>query len=92
MKILGVNGEKRVVECTTNELANILGLYSTADRGCPRFQAGDEVNVSDLYQRAYRMASNYREVTTIRTACHAILKSVDKIQPIVEKQKELEVG
>jgi hypothetical protein len=38
------------------------------------------------------MASNYREVTTIREACFAILKSVDKIQPIVEKQKELEVG
>ena len=92
MKILGVNGEKRVVECTTNELANILGLYSTASRGCPRFQAGDEVNVSDLYQRAYRMASNYHEVTAIRTACLAILKSVDEIQPITEILKGLQVG
>ncbi len=91
MKILGVNGEKRVVECTTNELANILGLYSAADRGCPRFQAGDEVNVSDFHQDAYRMARNYREVTAIRTACLAILKSVEKIQPITEMLKELQV-
>lgn len=89
MKILGVNGEKRIVECTTNELANILGLCSTARQSCPRFQAGDEVNVSDLYQRAYRMASNYREVTAIRTACLAILKSVDEIQPITEILKGL---
>lgn len=92
MKILGVNGEKRVVECTTNELANILGLCSTASRGCPRFQAGDEVSVSDLYQRAYQMDRNSREVTAIRAACLAILKSVEKIRPINEILKELQVG
>ena len=44
-----------------------------------RFQAGDEVNVSDLYQRAYRLASD-----TVKSQLYAqlvaILKSVDEIQ------------
>ena len=85
MKVIGANGDKRIVECDIDELARITGNRFSSS--VPhKFPCGAEVNVSAIYSQYSRLISNRAEVKKIKDTCNDILKSVKRVEPVVERQ------
>ena len=89
MKIIGANGEKRIVRCDKDELAKITGHYWSGSSGCREMKCGTEIDVSGVYAQYNRLINNLKELSTIRKACEEIFASASKMNPIIERQREI---
>lgn len=86
MKILGSDNDgNRIVSCSVDELANIVGEYYGR---CKAFKPGSTINVSGIYQKYHELINNSSTVESIKKGCEAILSSLSIINPLVEEQNK----
>lgn len=88
MKILG-EARKHcdrsfIVEVSENELANLCGYYFCGADGCPEFEAGDEIPISEMYQRLYSLKRAEGDIARVTGSLQGIIDNLQLINPIIK--------
>lgn len=96
MKIIGNTGKGFLIETNKDELSNLMGYASdfsrTYDRknGQQEFRIGDNIPISKMYDRLYRMANMEKELVEISAKLKAASDFVNIALPTIQRVKETE--
>ena len=83
-KIIAQTKGGYLIDFPCDELARLVGFYFEGSDGCPRFQPGDEVQVSQLFAQLYELQSqrNYRIPEIVKTLT-ALVAALREIPPVL---------
>lgn len=88
MKILGEarkhSNTNYIIEVSSNELANLCGYYFCGDDGCPKFEVGDEIPISEMYQRLYSLKRAEGDIVRVTGSLQGIINNLQLISPIIK--------
>lgn len=92
MKILG-EARKHcdtnfIVEVSKDELANLCGYYVRGADGCPKFEVGDEIPISEMYQRLYSLKRAEGDIALVTGTLQGIIDNLQLINPIIKSTDE----
>lgn len=77
-----------LLSCTETELANLLGYYYKGDNGCPVFNIGSEIKISDMYHQLYSLKFHTRDVEEIENHLMNMLKGIRMVEPMIKSIEE----
>lgn len=85
MKIIGKTRHGFIVEASETEVANILGFYGPYyPSGCPKLEVGNEIKVSDLYERLHAMRKSEVTLADCRKSLRSLADLIDPIDNLIE--------
>ena len=88
MKILGearkYSRSSYIIEASENELANLCGYYYRGSDGCPKFEVGDEITISEMYKRLYSLKSAEGDIARVTGSLKGIIDNLQLISPIIK--------
>lgn len=92
MKILG-EARKHcdtnfIVEVSKDELANLCGYYFCGADGCPKFEVGDEIPVSKVFERLYGLKRAEGDIARVTGSLQGIIDNLQLINPIIKSTDE----
>jgi hypothetical protein len=85
MKIMAKGQNHYVVQMTKNEMANLLGYYSTHDSDNKEPREGDEINIHGMYQHLYTHKSL---LSKLKKAAKELREFADVIEKVPVPIKE----
>ena len=90
MKIIAKRDDGFIIDISHNELSNFCGYYSLYSDRKPDFKIGNEINVSEIYNKYSQLVNNIQNLKTIKNECERILNSVSVIDPISKIMAEID--
>jgi len=91
VKIIGKTKENFLLEATKNELANLVGYYSTYTDGYKSLQIGDYIKVSEMFNKLSWIENNKKKVEMLKEEFIQISRELDTFNPIfrsIDKPKK----
>lgn len=90
MKVLGTTDSGYILQATKDEAANLMGFHShyKLKDYCIVLKPGDEINVSELFQRFYKLQQLDKNFEEASRNCKIIAASLDLVAPVVHEIQE----
>ncbi len=90
-----ISGEARkccdshfIIDVSEDELANLCGYYFHAECGCPHFEVGDEIPISEIYKRLYGLKRAEGDIARVTGSLKGIIDNLQLINPIIKSATE----
>lgn len=88
MKIIGESKKgynaEYIITISKNELANLIGYYYGGAEGCPIFETGDELPISEIFQRLYNLKRSESNIQTVISTLSHMTDDLNLINPIIK--------
>ena len=86
MKIIGYTGKGYMLDATKEEVANLIGFYSTYSEEYRKSSIGigSEINVSGMYKQLYRLAGSYEDIERAKDNLKRCIELLDIVNPLIE--------
>lgn len=83
MKIIGKANNGFILEANTDEIANLMGMYSRYSAGYKdqKPHVGDEINIKGLYNKYAALKSLRKRCQEIRFSAERIFEAIDDLEP-----------
>jgi len=84
MKIIGEGPGHKIVTMTTGELSNLIGYYYVGDGNCPPLKVGDEIFISSIYMKLYKIQHNKKTTDNAVRELREMADSLELLSPILQ--------
>lgn len=84
MKVIGESEDSFIIEASKNEIANLIGYYSKYDSKF-KINAGDQINISDMFKQLYNLEHNKPELSKVVNTLRNLADSLEPVCPVIEK-------
>ena len=86
MKIIGYTEKGYMLDATKEEIANLIGFYSTYSEEYRKSSIGigSEINVSGMYKQLYRLAESYEDIERAKDNLKRCIELLDIVNPLIE--------
>ena len=86
MKVIGYTKTGYMLDATKEEIANLIGFYSTygVEFRKKSIGIGSEINVSDMYKQLYGLAEKYNDIEIAKDNLKQCIKLLDIVNPLID--------
>ena len=86
MKIIGYTEKGYMLDATKEEIANLIGFYSTYGEEYRKksIEIGSEINVSGMYKQLYGLAGKYNDIKRAKDNLKQCIELLDIVNPLID--------
>ena len=83
-KIIAQTKGGYLVDISSDDMCHLAGYYYSGESGCPRFQAGDTLNISKMYHRLNGLKGSQAQLDRMATTLTDFAKLLtENFAPVV---------
>ena len=86
MKVIGYTEKGYMLDATKEEIANLIGFYSTYGEEFRKksIGIGSEINVSGMYKQLYGLARGYDDIERAKDNLKRCIELLDIVNPLID--------
>ena len=86
MKVIGYTEKGYMLDATKEEIANLIGFYSTYGEEFRKksIGIGSEINVSGMYKQLYGLAGKYDDIERAKDNLKRCIELLDIVNPLID--------
>ena len=85
MKVIGYTEKGYMLDATKEEIANLIGFYSTYGEEFRKkaIGIGSEINISGMYKQLYGLAGSYENIEKAKENLKQCIELLDIVNPLI---------
>ena len=86
MKVIGYTEKGYMLDATKEEIANLIGFYSTYGEEFKKksLGIGSEIDVSGMYKQLYGLAGKYDDIERAKDNLKRCIELLDIVNPLID--------